>query len=564
MDIKSRITKLRTILNGNGYIVPSTDEFQNEYVPVCLRRLEYITGFTGSNGIAIILPDQAFFFTDGRYHKQAKLELDPNIFKISDISEIKNHHFDDIIQYDPMLFTERSILQFKHLKLKSVTQNLIDIIWDKQKPDFPSTKIYEYPIAYAGQSRNDKISQCINMMSNTADYLLITAVDSVCWLLNIRASDIEFSPVLLAYCVISKENIWLFMHNPSRINFTISTKINCHIQDISSLPSFLQNIDNTIAADPASCPIGLSNFIKNKSYLTDPCTKLKAIKNNIEIAGTINAHIKDAIAVAESITWIYEQIQNKASVTEFDIGIQLTEIRAKQEGYISDSFPAIVGYESNGAIIHYRAAKNNTKTLYNNGILLIDSGAHYFGGTTDITRTIALGQPTQEQKIRYTQVLKGHLALLAQKFPKGTTGGTLDILARQALWNDNVNYAHGTGHGVGNALFVHEGPQRIGIISNVILEKGMILSNEPGFYKEDEYGIRIENLMYVDECKDGYLCFKNLTMVPYCLELIDVTLLEHKETIMISDYHDEIYNKLSNLVNSNTKEWLLELKNTKL
>lgn len=565
MDIKLRITKLRNMLNTYGYLVPSTDEFQNEYVPRYARRLEYITGFTGSNGIAIILPHRALFFTDGRYHTQARIELDPNIFEVHDISEIKNQHLTEIIQYDSMLFTERSLAQFEHLNLQPSTPNMIDTIWGITKPNKPLTKQYNYPIEYSGQSSDDKIKQCLSHMTkNDADYLLITSVDSVCWLFNIRASDIEFSPVMLSYCIISKNTIWLFVHNHSVMNIKIETDIAISVQDITSLPNVLNTIEDKIAVDPTNCSIGLINLIKHKVYITDPCVQLKSIKNEIEILGSTNAHIKDAIALCEGITWLYKQIENSKSLTEFEFGETLTEIRSKQEGYISDSFPAIIGYQSNGAIIHYKATKDSAKTISHNGLLLIDSGAHYFGGTTDVTRTIAIGTPTQEQKLRYTQVLKGHLSLLAQKFPQGTTGGTLDILARQALWNDNVNYSHGTGHGVGNALFVHEGPQRIGAGNNVTLKKGMILSNEPGFYKENEYGIRIENLMYIDEDKNGYLCFRNLTMAPYCLELIDFTILEHKEIMMISAYHNEIYDKLSKLVNDITKKWLETSKNHKM
>lgn len=525
----------------DGYIVPSTDEFQSEYTASYARRLEYITGFTGSNGMAIVLKDKSLFFTDGRYLDQAARELDGGEFEIHDLFQIAQHLTPAILGYDDMLFTEKQLSYFSKNSLKAIEKNLIDQVWDN-KPSFPVSDVCSYGSEYSGFNADIKISNIRSVMKDKgADYLLLTTSDSICWLLNIRASDIPFCPMLLSYLVISQNEIFLFTEG------NLNSK-NIKIFPIAKIRSFLSGLKGQIMLDNKSVPLGLVKLCTKVISTDDPCILPKACKDEVEIEGAKTSHLKDAVALCEAIAWIEELVQIEG-VTEYEIGLKLTEYRSKQEGYVSDSFAAIVGFKENGAIIHYRAPAKGSKLVKGEGLLLIDSGGHYLGGTTDVTRTINIGIPTKEQKQRYTQVLKGHINLAKQKFVKGTTGGNLDVLARMYLWQDGLDYAHGTGHGVGNMLFVHEGPQNISRYSNIALQKNMIVSNEPGFYKKGSYGIRIENLQYVRDLSNGFMQFESLTLVPYCRDLMEDSLLEESEVEFLRNYQERIkknvYPKLS-------------------
>ncbi|MES2214897.1 MAG: aminopeptidase P family protein [Pseudomonadota bacterium] len=545
MNPIKRIQYLRSLFTAEkirGYIIPSTDEYQSEYTSHYARRLEYITGFTGSNGVALVLEDKLLFFTDGRYKAQAGRELSLG-WEIFDLRELRDISPQGEIGYDPMLFTEVSISLYSHLNLRLVEPNLVDTIWE-DKPPRPSSAIYDYPLEYAGVCGEDKIAACRDeMRKHNASYCLLTASDSICWLLNIRASDIEFCPLLLSYLLIGLDKLWIFTEKREWNALLQNNEFQiCNSHDIRG---FLQNLSaqnhsGKVMLDKATCPIGLSSLIKNPVYSTDPCILPKACKNNIEIKHSADVHTRDGVALCETIAWIYDALEQNKTITEYDIGLCLSRERQKQQGYISDSFPAIVGYQGNGAIIHYRASKPTAKTIQGSGLLLIDSGGHYFGGTTDVTRVIAIGKPSIEQKQRYTEVLKGHISLAKQKFPSGTTGGALDILARQYLWQNGLDYAHGTGHGVGNALSVHEGPQRIGQQNLVQMQKGMIISNEPGYYKDDEYGIRIENLMALQDEGEKFLKFDTLSLAPYCSDLIILNMLSAEELEWLEDYYSKI------------------------
>ena len=595
---KERINSLRSLFKEHGidgYIVPSNDKYMSEYVPEYAKRLEYITGFSGSSGMAVICKDTALFFTDGRYLEQASKELDPELFKIFDLKDLPKFVWEDYLSragYDPELFTYLAITNLK-LDLQKINSNSVDKIWHDQ-PLEPNSKVYIQPIEFAGVSHIEKISQCRRIFLDSCDQrndneesaLVILDSSSICWLLNLRASDVAYTPLMFAKVILTPEKLYLFI-NTARINAEIIKER----PKITILPEEeFENIlkdQNNIFIDDSIASVYIMDLIADKKVqkIIEPCLMLKACKNHIEIKHAIDFHIKDAVALCEFFSNLEEGINdsqchprengnpekqnldsrfrgndNKGSVnnilTEYSLGLKLTEYRSKQEGYISDSFPAICGFRENSAIIHYRADPKTAKKIEGQGILLIDSGGQYKGATTDITRTIVIGTPTDEQKKRYTQVLKGHIALARAKFPKNIiTGANLDILARQYLWQDKQDYPHGTGHGVGSFLSVHEGPQSINLRNKTILQTGMILSNEPGFYIPNEYGIRIENLIYVKE-NNGWLEFETLSLVPYAKDLIDVELLNNNEINYIKEYYSKIKTQIYHLLSLNAKNWL--------
>ena len=610
--IKDRINLLRSLFleyNIDGYIIPSNDKYMSEYVPEYAKRLEYITGFTGSNGIAVICKDTALFFTDGRYLEQASKELDLQIFKVFSLKEISKFGKGTKIGYDPELFTYLAISNLILLDpavkprddiLYKIKGNLIDRIWHNQ-PLEPNSKVYLHDIKFAGVSHIDKISKCREIFldsrfrgnDNKKDWndaaLVILDSSSICWLLNLRASDVAYTPLMFAKVILTFTKLYLFI-DPSRIDAEI---INAR-PEITILPeeefeNILKDNEN-IFIDDSIASVHIMDLIADKQIqkITEPCLMPKACKNDVEIKHAIDFHIKDAVALCEffadldchyviprldrgisehSLQYkiprssrgmtMEETTRNDSGLlTEHTLGLKLTEYRAKQEGYVSDSFPAICGFQENSAIIHYRADQKATKKIERQGILLIDSGGQYSGATTDITRTIVIGEATVEQKKRYTQVLKGHIALARAKFPKNiVTGANLDILARQYLWQEKLDYPHGTGHGVGSFLSVHEGPQSINLRNKTVLQPGMILSNEPGFYIPGKYGIRIENLMYVKENSE-WLEFETLSLVPYASKLIDVKLLNIDEISYIKEYYNKIRDKIYDLLSQKAKSWL--------
>jgi len=563
--ILTRITELRKLFDQyqvSGYIIPSNDEYMSEYTPECFNRLKYITGFTGSNGIAIICKNTALLFTDGRYLEQSKRQLDLNIFQIFDLIELKNFLHDGILGYDPKLFTTTKLKSLPP-SISKLSPNLVDLIWFDRSAK-PSSLVYIHKQEFAGESHNNKITKCRDILiKHYAEMLIITAPDSICWLLNIRAADILFAPLMLSRAVLTKDKLYLFI-DPSRISIEILTKR----PEIIVLPEEqFENIllinNGKILVDENQASSFIMDLLKDKiiEKVTDPCQLFKACKNEVEIRHAVNSHINDAVALCEFFSYL-SSLTNIQDFSEYDLGIKLTEFRSQQHDYVSDSFSTICGFQENGAVIHYKAEKDNSKKIVGSGLLLIDSGGQYKGCTTDVTRVITIGAPTDEQKKRYTQVLKGHIALASIKFPNDVvTGANLDVLARQFLWQDNIDYLHGTGHGVGSFLSVHEGPQNISLRSNVILKEGMILSNEPGYYKAGEFGIRIENLMYIkrNESNDNYLEFSTLTLVPYEKALIDYNQLNTNEINYITQYNQKINQLVYPLLSEAAKKWLLNI-----
>lgn len=567
--INKHIESLRKLfieLGINGYVIPSNDKYMSEYVPEYAKRLEYITGFTGSNGLAVICEDTALFFTDGRYLEQAVRELDLNIFQIFDLKDISLFPWENyikenaIIGYDPELFTytlkSRLFGSLKSL-LHKIFGNLVDQIWENQLQE-PASKVYLHDIAFAGSSHETKIKECRKVLTeNSADTIIITDASSICWLLNLRASDVAYSPLMFSLVILTHSQLYLFI-NPARVGKEIiAARPEITILPENEFENILLKDSQKILVDDSFLSIHIMDLIVGKEVkkTLDPCQLLKACKNEIEIRHAINFHVSDAVALCEFFAEL-EGINNLHELTEYDLAEKLTDYRSSKDGYISDSFPTICGFKENSAVIHYRADQKHAKKIAGDGILLIDSGGQYQGCTTDITRTIVIGVPTSEQKKRYTQVLKGHIALANAKFPKDKiTGANLDILARQYLWQDHLDYPHGTGHGVGSFLSVHEGPQSINLRNQIILQPGMILSNEPGYYIPGEFGIRIENLMYVKE-NNNWLEFETLTLVPYAKELVEFSILNIDEINYIKQYYQKIKSKIYSLLSTKAKTWL--------
>ena len=562
--IESRIEVLRENLkkhNYSGYIISTTDEYLSEYTPTYAKRLEYITGFTGSNGLAIILTDTILFFTDGRYINQSLTQLDDHIFEVFDQQLLPEFLWEDYIEhdqkiaYDPQIFSCKSLNYLKKLNLKPHNENLIDQIWENQ-PTKPNSTIYDYSPEFTGEDYAEKISRTREFIKkHQAESLVITNSDSVCWLLNIRAHDVEFSPLLLAHAIITLDKIYLFT-NEDRYK-------NDYNKDITILPdkefsNIIDSLKGKILFDKNLCSDYISTIIENKNHkhISNPCIDWKAQKNATEIKYMQKGHIQDAVAVCEILAFIdSEDISN---LSEYDIGEKLTKLRKKGKSYIMDSFPTICGFQDNGAIIHYRAEKETAKKIDGEGLLLIDSGGQYLGATTDITRTIPIGTPKEKHKEYYTKVLKGHISLGLSKFPEDkVTGANLDILARQFLWQTGKDYAHGTGHGVGSFLSVHEGPHNISLISTKsTIKKGMVMSNEPGYYIPGEFGIRIENMMYAKESQyPGFLEFEMLTLVPYSKDLIIQEMLTEDELSYLKEYYYNIETSVAPHLSDNAKSW---------
>jgi len=507
-----------------GYILHTTDGFQNYN-----SAIQRLTNFSGSNAIIVLLMDKALFFTDGRYLEQAAKQLDKNLFTIFPISSLKDFNWSDFVKpedtlgYHPMLFTKKQLANFEKLNLLGVKYDAL--IETKTSDD---KEVFVYPDKYAGSKAVDKLQKL-----KDKDYL-ITDTSSVCYLLNLRSKADDQRGMFNAYLLSLKKQLILFTNdNLSSDVLKYLNGLNVEHLPVIKLSSYLSKPEN-IALDLDTIPLKFLNSCKD--YEHDIFYKLdQACKTEKEIENAKNVHVKDAVAICEVLAWIDE------GISEYDISCKLIEERQKHTTYVKESFHAICGFKENSSIIHYRPLEKESKKIEEQGILLIDTGGHYCGGTTDVTRVIYLGEPTAKEKLYYTLVLKGHINLAKTKFKKGVTGANLDSLARIYLWEHFADYPHSTGHGVGNFLSVHEGPCGISAVNNVVLKEGMILSNEPGFYKEGEFGIRIENLLYVKQSSNpDFLEFEDLTMLPFCSKLIDKSMLSKEEVSWIKSYYNKI------------------------
>jgi Xaa-Pro aminopeptidase len=562
--IRHKLNNLRKKFKAykiDGYIVPKNDEYFSEYAKN--DRLNNITNFSGSAGVAIILKKKNYLFVDGRYTLQAQQESAKN-FNIVEIhkklpnSIIKNYN----LGFDPKLFTSKNIKKyFSNNSLVSINENLIDQIFkykeNKEKPFYSLNK------QIVGETHQSKISKVINFLKrNNADHLFISAPENVAWLLNIRGYDNPNSPIPNARLIIDR-NKKLFLitkiDNAKKIIKENKIKKN-QIIDIENLPDLINKLKGKkIIIDNKTCSIFYENIIKSKFKIldkNDPIYKFKSIKNSYEINHMIQAHKKDGLALTRFIYWIKNV--NRKNITEVYAQNKLEKFRKLSDDYLFPSFNTIAGTGSNGAIVHYRATKNSTKIINKKDIFLIDSGGQYRYGTTDVTRTICFHEQKQSIKNIFTNVLKGHISVVLANLNKDNTGKKIDINARKFLKKKGLDYAHGTGHGVGFFLNVHEGPQSISKNNSIKIEKGMILSNEPGYYKKNHFGIRIENLVYTKKSKNK-LYFENLTMAPIEKELINYKLLDKREKDYLFKYHLNIYAEYSSLLNKKERQWLATL-----
>jgi len=547
--------------NIDGYIVPKNDEYFSEYAKN--DRLKNISNFSGSAGLAVILKKKNYLFVDGRYTIQAEKESAKN-FNIIEIHKKVPH---DIIKklnlgYDPKVFTSKNIKNyFLNNNLIPINNNLIDQIFDyKEKKTKP---FYSLKKNIVGESHNAKILKIVKYLkSSKADYLFVSAPENVAWLLNIRGFDNPNSPIPNSRLIIDKnKKLFLITQKNNTTKIIQDKKINKkNVINIKDLPNLIHKLEGKkFIIDNNSCSIFYENIIKSKFKVLDrddPIYKLKAIKNLCEVNHMIEAHKKDGLALTKFIYWIKNM--NKNIITEFEAQNKLEKFRKFNKDYLFPSFNTIAGSGSNGAIVHYRATKKITKKINKKDILLVDSGGQYKYGTTDVTRTICFTNQKQSVKDAYTNVLKGHISVALTNLNKDNTGKKIDIRARQFLKKGGLDYAHGTGHGVGFFLNVHEGPQSISKHNKINIEKGMILSNEPGYYKKNHFGIRIENLVYAKQFKDK-LFFENLTLAPMEKELINYRLLNKIEKDYLFKYHLNIYSEYSASLNKRERKWLASL-----
>lgn len=589
MDIPDRLSELRNLMKKNkidAYIIPSTDPHQSEYVPELWQRRQWISGFNGSAGDIIVTKEKAGLWTDSRYFLQAADQIEDtgiDLYKIGVAGVPTMFEFlrdelgkDQTVGIDPRLHTQQEANDLKNrlmnhkIKLVHQDENLVDKLW-KDQPELPVEPIMAWDEKYAGESVDSKLQRIREkMVIEGADIHILTTLDSIAWTFNIRGNDVEFNPVVIAYAFITKGNAELFVSRKKvKKDVKKALKGKVKIYDYEDFPKRLQK--NTgkkvkIWLDIDTVSAWVVNLIDKKSDLLfkkSPVTLFKACKNETELAGFKACHVRDGVAMVKFLHWLNEAVP-KGGVTEISASDKLTEFRAPDSLFRGLSFATISGYNEHGAIVHYESSPETDVELKPEGIYLIDSGGQYLDGTTDITRTVALGEPTDEQKDKFTRILKGHINLAMASFPQGTQGIQLDTIARKPLWDIGQNYGHGTGHGVGAFLNVHEGPQGISYYRGigVPLEIGMICSNEPGYYKAGEYGMRIETLINVvkDEEKSSadfeFYKFETATLCPVDTKLIDKSLLSEQEIEYLNIYHKRVLAELSPKLRGKAKEWL--------
>ena len=583
MNVNERIEELRNEMKERGieaYIIPSSDPHQSEYVAEHYTARTFITGFTGSAGTAIITLKDAGLWTDGRYFIQAENQLKGTgvaLFKMGQagVPTVEEFLKETLNKGAKIAFDGKviSVEYFRGLKsaLESsefsyeVNEDLIDIIW-KDRPQKPCSQVVLHDVVYAGESRESKLTKVANEMETMgANYYVISGLDDIAWLLNIRARDVKCNPLTIAYAVVSEQKYYLFIDD-KKVDSVVRSELqnaNVEIMSYDSIGNFLEEIKvGTILLDAARTSTWIYNAISTKVLeAMDITTRFKAIKNDIQIENVRNAMVRDGVAMVEFICWLKRTIKTR-NISEIEASDKIENIRSAGENFYDLSFASISAYKANASMPHYSATEKNQATIKAEGLYLLDSGAQYLDGTTDITRTLAVGPLTEEEKTDFTLVLRGMINLTLQRFLYGTTGSNLDIIARIPLWNAGMDYKHGTGHGVGFFLNVHEGPHRISVIPNTIkLEKGMVVSNEPGVYKAGKHGIRIENLVVVQEHENTqyggqFMKFETLTLCPIDLEAIDVSLLTIEEKSWLNNYHKTVFEKLSIYLKGEELEYL--------
>jgi len=589
MKIKEKLQQLRVAMKKNGvdaYIIPSSDPHQSEYVAPRWKTREWISGFTGSAGTVVVTDKKAGLWTDGRYFLQAEEELkDSGItlfkaglpetpdYKVWISGELKKKGkvgFDSSVMSIGEVDGLKEIFESKGLSVKPC-KDLVDAIW-KDRPEFPSEKAKLHPVKYSGINRVEKFAAIRDKMKESeVDYHLFASLDDLAWLFNIRGTDVKCNPVVIGFGLIGKKSAELFVVEGKFKASDIKTleKDGVKVKKYDDIYKTLSKINGkSIFIDPARCSQSILDAIDTKKVKvvrgTNMSQIMKAVKNKTEIEGMRKAHITDGVAMVKFLHWLDDNVP-KGSVTEISASDKLAEFRSQGEDFTGLSFDTISGYGEHGAIIHYSATEETSIEIKPAGFYLIDSGGQYNTGTTDITRTVVVGKLTKKMKRDFTLVLKGHIRIASVKFPQGFTAGThLDVLAREALWQNGLNYNHGTGHGIGAYLSVHEGP--MGITPRWLETKlmpGMMMSNEPGYYESGQYGIRIENIVLVEEKEETpwgkFLGFKDLTMCPIDIRAIEPSLLSVEEKKWLNDYHKEVYKNISPLLDKDAKSWLKKM-----
>lgn len=564
----------------DAVIIPGTDPHQSEYPSEHWKFRDYVSGFTGSNGTAVVTLDDAGLWTDSRYFLQAAEQLEGSGFTLRKenipgeptvlewLGEVLDE--DAVVGVDGRLF---SLIEANRIEMFCAQNGFMfapdfraaEAIWT-DRPARPMNPAFVHDEALAGEDVDSKISRVVDALDAAdADGLLITALDEIAWLLNLRGSDVDYTPVVIAFAYVSEDERVLFIDS-EKVTSEVKNhlkKYGVKIKDYDDIEKFLGKISSTatVMVDPNRVSDALGQaMICNKTYMASPVIALKGVKNECQIAGFRQAMLYDGAAMVRMMMWLEQNVAN--GITEMDVDRRLQQERAAYASNRGDSFHMIAGYKDHGAIVHYEATDESAYTLAPEGLLLIDTGGQYLEGTTDITRTISLGNPTAAEKHDYTLILKGHLALARAVFPKGTMGVQLDVLARGPLWNEGMTYLHGTGHGVGHFLGCHEGPQSIRMEANPTpLELGMVTSNEPGIYKPGEYGIRTENLLLcVPACSNEewgeFYKFESLTLFPYDTTLMDMDMLSREEVKQINDYHAMVCERLRPLLSADEAQWL--------
>ncbi len=574
-----RLTILRAEIKKaglDGYILPRTDEFQGEFLAPYAERLKWLTGFSGSAGAAVILDEKAVVMSDGRYTLQLKDQVDAQLYDTQDstkasIGEWLVAHAPKgcVIGYDVWLYTSKQIEKMKEaleghdVTLEPVEGNLVDVIWSDQ-PKKPSAPITLFPDDIAGRSAAQKRADIAQQLKDqNCAACLITVGDSICWLLNVRGGDIAYSPLCLSYALLYADGTLDWFIDKDKVGDAAARTLGDAVR-VYGFEDMLMRLkalgEGRLWLDRAVTPAWFSRAVAQRDIdildEDDPCIALKAIKTQSEQEAIRQAHVIDGVAVTKFLKWIDEH-QNTIEISELSAEQALENYRLEHDSYLGASFSTIAGFGGNGAIIHYRATNRTNALIKGDGLLLVDSGGQYQWGTTDITRTIGIGQPSQEMKENYTRVLKGHIAVASAVFPKDTAGKDIDALARRALQEVGLDYAHGTGHGVGCYLCVHEKATHISPKEENAFRTGMVVSNEPGYYKENAYGIRVENLVLVcaSDTPD-HLCFETLTRAPFDTSLIMRAMLDENENAWLSSYFKSVEQDLKPHLSDAEYVWL--------
>jgi Xaa-Pro aminopeptidase len=583
----ARLAALRAELKRrglDGFIVPRADRYQNEYVPPCAERLTWLTGFTGSAGAAIVLSDRAAIFVDGRYVVQVQEEVDTTAFAVEHLVDHppavwieENLPAGAKLGYSPWLHTVDGAERLAKAaaaagaSLVAVDDNPIDAIWN-DRPQPPLGAVVLHDLRYAGETAEAKLARVrADIEKLKADALVVSDPHSVSWLCNIRGSDVPHTPVALAFALVPMDGRPALYIDGRKLGNDVRHRLE-EIADVRAEEDFERDLialgkaQRTVRLDPAACPEAIARLVTASGGTVlrggDPITPMKAVKNSAEIAGARAAQLRDGAAVTRFLAW-FDGEAPRGALTEIG-AVEALESFRRDTGLLKDvSFPTIAGAGSDGAIVHYRVSRSSDRKISPGELFLIDSGGQYEDGTTDITRTIAVGTPSADMRRNFTLVLKGHIAIARAVFPDGTTGAQLDPLARQFLWRHGLDFDHGTGHGVGSYLSVHEGPARIAKLGAAPLKRSMILSNEPGYYRTGAYGIRIENLILVTEAKavtgaeKPLNAFETLTLAPIDARLVDSTLLTGVEIAWFDAYHQRVRDVLAPLVDAPTRDWLI-------